>query len=71
MKKITNGYQLTFDAPAVKIGGGAEGDVRPGRRDVVPFACHCRIGSVVNVQLHFCGMFKSCQDRSFDRIAAL
>ncbi len=71
MKKITSEYQLTFPAPAVTIGGGAEGDVRVARRSVVPFPCHCPAGSIAEVQLHFCGIFKSCQGPTLDRIAAL
>ena len=57
MKKFT---QLTMALSTRKLDGGAEGDVRVARRIVVPFACHCSIGAVAEVQLHFCGMFKSC-----------
>ena len=54
---------LTERAAPLTIRGGEEGDV-PVAGSVVPFPCPCPIGAIAQVQLHFCGLFKSCPNGS-------
>ena len=44
------------------MAGGGEVERATFEEDpYTPFVCHCPAALVSPVQLHFCGMFKSCQ----------